>query len=451
MNHIIKRTLPFLVWWPRDVGTYRRDALAGLTVAMVLVPQSLAYAQLAGLPPHYGLYAALVPGVIGALWGSSSHLATGPTATGSLLTAVTLQTAFAGIGSGGYARLAIALALLTGVLQLTLGLIRWSAISRLLPMAVLKGFVNAAALVIIASQLPKLAGIASSASGQGLIADMTSLLASWRGLNIPTLGIGLLAIIILAGMRKLSPRAPAALTAAVLGGLAVFLFGFDDASGGGVAVVGSIDQTLRRPELPEFNWTETTLLLPGALTLAITGSMEVTTISQSIALKSGQRLNLDQEMIGQGLAGIAGGFFGGFPVSGSFSRTALNYAAGAKTALSSVIAGVAVLMIMLFPAHVIRHLPLTVLAGIIIMAVWNLIDLPELFSLWKSRRDDAVSAWVTLLATLYWAPHLDRGIITGILVALSLAGWQRLRTFLSCSTPVSGIQCDPALDKDMLP
>lgn len=543
----LSRFLPFLRWFPYGKQTFHADFLAGVTVALVLIPQSMAYAQLAGLPPYYGLYAAFLPVAVAALWGSSNQLGTGPVAVVSLLTASSLAV-LAAPGSDQFIALAIMLALLVGVVQLLLGVFKLGVIVNFLSHPVIVGFTNAAAIIIALSQISKLFGVPMTRS-EHFVNDIAGVFRQIGDTHLPTLAMGLGAIAIMWGIRKYAPKLPGVLIAVVLTTTLSWLIGFEknssgridqiadaelqalvvkaqqanealdaanhaaaakaaelrtaqkaegetsaravmlaaeaglaqlavkqaeenaneikkslrnirvqravDAEGrtvavyvagrvpqgvtldetkyqirkvakgefklqGGGEVVGKIPEGLPSVSMPAFSWDVFSTLLPSAIVISLVGFMEAISIAKAMAAKTRDRIDPNQELIGQGLANIVGSATQSFPVSGSFSRSAVNLNAGAKTGMSSVITAGLVLVTLLFLTPLLYHLPQAVLAAVIMMAVAGLVNVSAMKHAWHASRHDGVAAVVTFFAVLAFAPHLDNGIIVGGGLALVL-------------------------------
>lgn len=535
---VIRRIFPFLDWFPLSAATLRADTVAGVTVALVLIPQSMAYAQLAGLPPYYGLYAAFLPVAVAALWGSSRQLATGPVAMVSLLTGATLSQ-FAAPGSGQFIAYAIALALMVGVMELAMGLLRLGAIVNFLSHPVIVGFTNAAALIIGLSQLDKLLGVHGTRT-DSFVADTWTVLQQAGGAHLPTLAMGVGALALMLALRRYAPRLPAVLIAVTLATLASWAGGFErsgtaqltdladpeakrlaveytadtvrldalsrriddatqrlrtaerapglvhealairhevevmrvearhledenrlrmralravvfvrepaDAAGharlvpvsasasagteqdrwrirrisgnridiaAGGDVVGAIPPGIPVPRLPELTWETIALLLKTAFIITLVGFMEAISIAKAMATSTRQRIEPNRELVGQGLANIAAGLMQAFPVSGSFSRSAVNLDAGARTGFASVVTAALVLVTLLALTPLLYHLPQAVLAAVIMLAVVNLVNVGAMRHAWQAHRHDGIAAVVTFVATLAFAPHLDAGILIG--------------------------------------
>ncbi|HMS26835.1 MAG TPA: SulP family inorganic anion transporter [Burkholderiaceae bacterium] len=415
----MKRFFPFLRWFPYHLHTFRVDILAGLTVALVLIPQSMAYAQLAGLPAYFGLYAAFLPVAIAAMWGSSNQLGSGPVAVVSLLTASAL-TPLAQTGTETYIALAILLSLTVGLVQLSLGVFKLGVIVNFLSHPVIVGFTNAAALIIAMSQVSKLLGVKMASTGHFML-DFWGVLTQVGNTHLPTLGLGVLAIFTMWALKKWFPKIPGVLVAVALTTTISWATGFMG------SVVGSIPKGLPELRLPQLNWSSISTLLSAALVISLVGFMEAISIAKAVAAKTRQRIDPNQELIGQGLANIVGSFSQSYPVSGSFSRTAVNQGAGAITGMSSVFTALIVLVALLFLTPLLYHLPQAALGAIIIMAVTGLINIHGIKHAWQASRDDGIAAIVTFFATLAFAPHLDTGIIIGTVLALGLYLYRTMR------------------------
>ncbi len=412
---MLARFLPFLRWFPMGAGTLRADLVAGVTVALVLVPQSMAYAQLAGVPAYYGLYAAFLPGIVAALWGSSKQLATGPVAVVSLLTASAL-TPFAQAQSDEFVALAIALALMVGVIQLALGLFRLGLVVNFLSHPVIAGFSTAAALIIGLSQLNKIFGVDMPRS-EHFVRDVWTVLLQVGDTHWPTLAMGVASFAVMLALRTWRPSLTGVLIAVAATTLASWGLGFE-ASGG--KVVGQIPAGLPSFALPAIDLSVVIKLLPSALVISLVGFMEAISIAKAMAVKTKSRIDPSQELIGQGLGNVFGSLTQSFPTSGSFSRSAVNLGADARTGMSSVFAGVVVLVTLLLLTPLLYHLPQAVLAAVIMLAVSGLVNFKAIRHAWTAQRDDGVAAVVTFVATLAFAPHLDTGILVGAGLAIVL-------------------------------
>ena len=407
---MLKKIFPFLKW-PVSRETVRADFIAGLTVALVLIPQSMAYANLAGLPPYIGLYAAFLPAIVGALWGSSNYLQTGPVAMTSLLTASALAT-FGAVGQDEYIRLAGMMAFTVGIIRLVIALGRLTFVVNFLSRPVIEGFVHAGALIIASSQVSKLFGISMPNNGPFFNNLWKYEVLQINHAHIPTLLIGCVSLVLLLVMKKHWPKLPAALTVMILTSLAVYILKLNEAENP-VSVVGAIPSGCPHFTFAVPDWATAWKLLPGAAVITFIGFMEMYSVAMALAAKNKQKLSITQELTGQGLAAAVSAFTGGYPISGSFSRSALNYAAGSKTAMSSVFTGMFVLVFLLFLTKSIYYLPQATLAAIIIDAVFKLLNFKKFAHYFKVSKADGTAGIATFAATMLLAPNLDKGIIFG--------------------------------------
>ncbi|HEX8961517.1 MAG TPA: SulP family inorganic anion transporter [Rhodocyclaceae bacterium] len=398
------------------------DLIAGITVSLVAIPQSLAYAQLAGVPAYYGLYAALIPTVVGALFGSSRQLSTGPVAMTSLLTAASVAP-LAAHGSDTYYAYVILLALLSGVFQIAFGLMRVGVLLNFLSHPVLMGFINAAAMIIGLSQLPTLLGIPARQSEHFLL-DIWQVLANIDTVHELSLAFGVSALAMLFAFRKFAPKAPGVLVTVALLTWVSAKLGYESMGG---RVVGAVPAGLPSLSLPPLDWNASMELLPAAFVIALISFMEAMSSAKVIAIRTRAPWNENKELIGQGLAKVAAAFCHSMPVSGSFSRSALNLASDARTAFSSVVSALCVLLALLFFTSTLHPLPKPVLAAIIMMAVLGLINFGAIRNAWIANRDDGIAAIVTFVATLAFAPNIQNGIVTGIMLSLALLLYRMMR------------------------
>ncbi len=420
-----QRLLPFLDWRQElhRKGSLRGDILAGITVALVLIPQSMAYAQLAGLPAHYGLYSAFLPPIVAAAFGSSLQLATGPVAIVSLMTASALQP-LAAAGSETFIAYAVLLALLVGLLQLSMGLLRLGFLVDLISHPVVLGFTNAGALIIASSQLDSLFGVSVENSEHHHETVRNVLSTALEHTHGPTLLMGLLAFAVILGLMRFAPKVPAVLSAVIITSLLSWAVDFE---GQGGRIVGHVPEGLPTLALPQLDWSVMGHLLGSALTIALIGFMEAISVAKAVAARTRHRVNPDQELIGQGLGNLASGLFSGYPVSGSFSRTAVNLQAGANTGFSSVISGLMVAVTLLWLTPWLYYLPQPTLAALIIVAVLRLIQITPFVIIWRAQRYDFVVAVATFVLTLFLAPYLDKGIMAGVILSLVLFGIRSMR------------------------
>jgi len=549
----IKQLFPFLRWFPMSALSIRADVMAGITVALILVPQSMAYAQLAGLPVVYGLYASFVPVIVASLWGSSSQLHTGPVAMLSLMSAAALIP-FASPGSPSFIELSVMLALMVGVLRLALGLFKLGSIVNLLSSPVIVGFTNAAALIIGLSQLSKIIGVPFPRT-DNYLADLWHVVEQIGTTHWPTLLFALGAYGVIVGLKRTAPKLPGVLIAVLVATALSALIDFErkvsvstsalqhpelvekamafeagkariselttliaeetraiaalekegdvDAVGraaetaadkrvldfelehlkadnnarqitlhsirleaaetpdglrffargavpealdgdgrtwrfagiagdritlaSGGAVVGEIPDGLPALAVPHVEWQLVLALLPAALVMALIGFMEATSISKAIATSTGERIDASKELVGQGLANIAGSFFSSYTVSGSFSRSAVAAKTGAQTGLFAIVSALAVVLVLLFFTPYLYSLPQSVLAVIVMMAVFGLIRVSPLVHAWKADRSGAVIGILTFFATLAMAPAIANGILLGIALTIVVALFKSMR------------------------
>jgi len=538
------------------MDSLKADLLAGLTVALVLIPQSLAYAELAGLPPYYGLYASFLPPLVASLFGSSRQLATGPVAVVSLLTSITLEP-LATAGSQEYIAYAILLALLVGIFQFTLGVLKLGLVVNFISHPVVNGFTNAAALIIASSQLPKIFGVYADKAPHHYETIFRILKAAWHYIHWPTLVVATLAFVIMYGLKRLAPRIPNVIVAVVITTVLSWAFGFEHTSvadisalnstemkpaitgfnravnsiallsqkrsglikdlsnpgqtadalkvletkhalervnvqieqfkvqaatyrealrsflfesvrqnggslrfypegaipektegdgriwrikvgnsllaphrlkmTGGGEVVGKIPRGLPALSMPEIDLDLIMHLLPYAVIISLLGFMEAISVAKAMAAITGQRLDPNRELVGQGLANICGAVAKSYPVSGSFSRSAVNLQSGAISSLSSVFTSLTVVVVLLFFTPFLYHLPQSVLAAIIMMAVVGLVNVRGFIHAWQAQWYDGAISIITFVATLLFAPHLEWGIGVGVILSVFVFLYKSMR------------------------
>jgi SulP family sulfate permease len=554
---MITKFLPFIAWFRGyDMNSLKIDAIAGLTVALVLIPQSMAYAQLAGLPAYFGLYASFLPPMMAALFGSSRQLATGPVAIVSLMTAASLEP-LATAGSEGFIAYAIILALMVGIFQLALGVLKLGLVVNFLSHPVVNGFTNAAAIIIASSQLSKMFGVYVDNAPHHYETIWKVIQAAVHYTHWPTLLMGALAFGIMYGLKTIAPRVPNVLVAVAVTTLISYFTGFEHnqtvdqtaiaspkvqalierfntsamgigelaksrtevgqrlaeakeahdniatidaqrdldvvnvniqnlkamvqeakaelryiifravpqgegrllfypeeeiAAGaetdgrlwhikmgnkalaqdkilmmGGGAVVGAIPRGVPTLSMPKINLGIMAHLFPYAVIISLLGFMEAISIAKAMAAKTGQRLDPNQELIGQGLANIFGAMGKSYPTSGSFSRSAVNLQAGAVSGLSSVFTSLTVVIVLLFFTPLLYNLPQSVLAAVIMMAVIGLVNVSGFVHAWKAKWYDGFISIISFVATLAFAPHLDKGIMIGVVLSLLVFLYKSMR------------------------
>jgi sulfate permease, SulP family len=408
-----RRWFPFLQWPRLDAKLLRNEIVAGITVALVLVPQSVAYAALAGMPLVTGLYAALLPALVGVLWSSSTRLSVGPTALTCLLVAASLN-GLAEPGSSQWVQLGVWLALLSGALQWLLGALRSGWVLNLVSSPVLTGFTQAAGLLIIASQLPALLGLKGPLSSlwQQPVFDTRSL------------AFGLLCLAALLLARRWVPKWPAVMLVVIAAGAVSAWMAFGQQGG---AVIGSLPSGLPSAYWPAWpGWGSLQPLLLPALVIALVSFLETASSARAESQQSGQRWDENQDLIGQGLAKLASAFSGSFPTSASFSRSALNLYAGAASGWATLAMVICVLLVLLFLTPALAHVPRAVLAAVVIVAVMGLVKPSAFVQLWRISRVECATALVTFALTLWFAPRIDWGVLAGVLMGLLHFLYQRL-------------------------
>ena len=420
-TNLLKRLFPFLSWPRIDGKTLSSDLIAGITVSLLAVPQSLAYAQLAGVPAYYGLYAAFIPSIVGVLFGSSGILSTGPVAMTSLLTAASVSQ-ITPPGSSEFETYVILLALISGLFQIALGLARAGVLLNLLSYPVLMGFINAAAIIIALSQLPAMTGIIVPRTDQFLV-DIWRIVTKLDTLHGMSLYFGLASIALLVIFKRFTPRLPGVLMMVAI--LTLLSYETSYAEHGG-AIVGEIPTGVPSISVPAASWSATIALLPAAFVISLISFMEAMSSCKVIAIKTRTRWDENQELIGQGLAKVAAAFCHSMPVSGSFSRSALNLASHAKTGFSSLFAAGFVLLTLMYFTPLLYYLPKPALAAMIVLAVVNLVDFSSMRRAWYAQRDDGIAAVLTFTATLAFAPNIQNGILTGIIFSLGAFIYHRM-------------------------
>ncbi len=411
----INHFFPFLAWPRLTLPLLKGELLAGVTVGLMMIPQAVAYAAVAGMPLVTGIYAALLPALVAALWSSSSRLSVGPTA----LTALMVGSALAGLaqpGSAEWVNLAVWLALLTGLAQMLLGFAHFGWLLNIISAPVLMGFTQAAALLILTSQLPALLGFKGS-----FYEMVTHAWVQLSHLQAPTVHhaaavFGLISLVFLVMAKRFVPRLPAVVIVMLAASLISYLIGFE-ANGG--AVVGALPAGLPSLYVPSMLSAEAFghLLLP-VLVITLVSFIETASSAKVESQQGGQQWNQNQDLIGQGLAKIAAGLSGAFPTSSSFSRSALNLYAGAKTAWANVMGVIVVMLALLFLTPVLHHVPQSVLAAVVVAAIYSLIAPKHVMRLWHVSKMEAFSALATFIVTALSAPRLYWGIITGLLMSL---------------------------------
>jgi SulP family sulfate permease len=410
---VLRRLLPFLNWPRPNSALQRHEAMVGLTIGLVIIPQSVAYAVLAGMPLVTGIYAAMLPGLVAALFGHSVRLSVGPTAMTCLLVSASLS-GVAEPASTDWVNLAVWLALISGAMQLLMGLIRSGWLLDLVNAPVLMAFSQAAALLIMASQLPALLG------SQQTLPDLVHA----PTIDFTALLFGLLSLVALLALRRHNPRFPGVLVIMLIAAVISYALGFE---GQGGAVVGALPRGLPDLSWPTWpGWTVLRELLLPALVITLVSFLETAASAKVDNAQRGTIWNKDQDLIGQGLAKIASGLCGSFPTSGSFSRSALNLFIGARSGWSSVFSALVVLAALLLLLPILHHVPRAVLAAIVVVAVAGLVKPRSFMRVWRISRMEGLIAAATFGLTLAYAPQLYAGVLAGVLISLSYFLYQRM-------------------------
>jgi SulP family sulfate permease len=406
------RLLPAMDWWRRvNRRTLAADLWAGLTGAVIVLPQGVAFAAIAGLPPEYGLYAAMVPVIVAALFGSSHHLVSGPTTAISLVIFANVSH-FADPGTAEYVRLVLTLTLLTGLFQLGLGLARLGAVANFVSHSVVTGFTAGAAILIATSQLGSFLGIDLPRGGT-FLSSWTHTLRHLSEANGYVTGIAAATMLMAWTVRRLKPRLPAMLIALIGASLLCLLVSGPEH---GVLVVGALPSSLPPISLPNFDLTDLRLLTPGALAVAMLGLAEAVSIARAVAVRSQQMIDNSREFVGQGLANVLGSLFSAYASSGSFTRTGLNFESGAKSPLAAVFSAILLSLIVLLVAPLTAYLPVAAMAGVILLVAANLVDTHGIRHIIRTDRNEAGILAVTFLATLF--VQMEFAIFCGVILSL---------------------------------
>lgn len=427
------RLIPALQWLRTyNQHQFQGDLSAGLTVGVMLIPQGMAYAMIAGLPPIYGLYASTLPLIIYALLGTSRQLAVGPVAMVSLLTAAGVAS-LAETNTETYLQLAITLALMVGTIQFLLGVFRLGFLVNFLSHPVVSGFTSAAALIIGFSQLKHLTGIPLPGTQQ-VHEILFSAIKHIREVQMPTLFLGLAGILLILIARRIDKRIPAPLLAVIVGIGAVHVFGLESL---GVQIVGQIPSGLPHFSVLHFDGATVSALLGTAMAISLVSFMESIAVAKAIQSRhKDYTLDANQELIALGTANLGGAFFQSYPVTGGFSRTAVNDQAGAKTGMASMISAVLIILTLLFLTPLFHNLPNAILASVIMVAVFGLIDYREAIHLWKTDRSDFWMLLVTFIATLLLG--IEEGIGIGVILSLGLVIFRTSRPHIATLGRVPG-------------
>jgi SulP family sulfate permease len=411
----LKPFTAFLQWWPlvnRD--TSRIDVMAGLTGALVALPQGVAFATIAGMPPEYGLYAGMIPAIVAALFGSSWHLVSGPTTAASIVLFSVLAP-LAEPGSAEYVKLALTLTFMVGIIQLAMGLARLGTLVNFISHSVVTGFTAGAAILIATNQVKHFTGL-DIPRGSDFATVWGHAFTHLADLKIDIVLTGLVTLLLGVAVKRWLPRLPYMIVA-MLGG-SVFGYFVARASGVPLPAVGALPATLPPLSTPSFDLEQVRLLASGVIAVTLLALTEAVSIARALAARSGQHVDGNQEFVGQGLSNIAGAFFSSYVATGSFNRSGVNYAAGAKTPLAAIMAGVFLIVLVLLVAPWAQYLPNAAMAGILFMVAWGLIDFDEIFHTLKSSRQESAILLATFACTLLLT--LEEAIIVGVLMSLAI-------------------------------
>ena len=410
----LRRLFPFLRWW-NFIGwdTLRSDLLAGLTGAVIVLPQGVAFAMIAGLPPEYGLYTAIITPIVAALFGSSLHLISGPTTAISIVVFSSISS-LAQPGSEEYIRLVLTLTFMAGVYQLAFGLARLGTLVNFVSHSVVVGFTTGAAILIATSQLKHVLGLRLP-DNHDFVVVWYHLFRMMDQINFYVLAVAVVTLLSAVFFRATMPRWPGMLFAMILGSVLCFLI---SGSQHGISLVGQMPARLPPLSLPDFTFETIRDLAPKAMAVALLGLIEALSIGRSIAAKSHQSIDGNQEFIGQGLSNIVGSFFSSYAGSGSFTRSGINYQAGAITPLSAVFSAMLLALLLLLIAPLTAYLPIAAMGGIILMVAYHLIDVHHIRTIIRTSREETAVLLVTFLATLFL--DLEFAIYAGVFLSLVL-------------------------------
>jgi len=426
----------------------RKDAIAGLIGAIIVLPQGVAFATIAGLPPQYGIFAAIVPAIIAGLWGSSHHLVSGPTTAISLVIFATVSP-MAEPGSQEYISLILTISLLVGVIQLLMGWLKFGRLLNFISHTVVVGFTAGAAILIGSSQIKNFFGV-KIPQGSSFYETLEVFFTSLDKINPYILAVSALTLIIGIILKKKFPKLPYMIPAMLIGSLFGYYltnkFGFDTTA---IKTVGALPSILPPFSFSMIKFSSIKELASPALAVTILALVEAVAISKAIALKSGQQINGNQEIIGQGMSNIVGSMFSAYPASGSFNRTGLNYESGAKTQFSSVFSAIFLSIIILFVAPLAAFLPNAVMAAILFLVAWGLIDFHHIFNIIKANKSEASLLLITFLSTLFI--ELEFAIFIGVLISIAIYLRNTAKPHVSCYVPDSNHPRRRMVASDELP
>ena len=415
-NPALRRIFPFLSWWPLvDRASLRVDLLAGLIGAAVVLPQGVAFATLAGMPPEYGLYCAMVPTIVAALWGSSLHAVSGPTNAVSLVVFATVSS-LAEPGSAQYIHLVLTLSFMSGLMMLALGIMRLGTLVNFISHTVVVGFTAGAAVLIFGAQLRNFFGVAIP-RGMSFLRTLEAFVLQISSIQPYVLLVAVVTLVTGILARRFLKQVPYMIAAMLVGG--VLAFALNQSLGAdhtGISTLGALPGALPPLSHPSWELEHLRKLLAIAVAVTVLGLTEAVSIGRAIALKSGQRLDGNQEFIGQGLSNIVASFFSGYPATCSFNRSGLNYEAGARTPLSAVFSSLFLVVILIFVAPLMAYLPIASMAAILFLVAWGLVDFRSIRTIVRSSRPETAVLALTLAATLLL--ELEFAILVGVTLSL---------------------------------
>jgi SulP family sulfate permease len=428
----VYRLLPFLRWWPSvNARTTRDDAMAGLTGALIVLPQGVAFATIAGMPPEYGLYAAMMPAIIAALFGSSWHLVSGPTTAISIAVFASVSP-FAHPGSPEFISMVLTLTFMTGVFQLVLGLARMGVLVNFISHTVVIGFTAGAAMLIAGSQIKNFFGLGIP-RGTPFFEILSLFVQHIQDVNPYVTAVSVITLASGILVKRFVPKFPYMIAAMLVGSFAaLFLNARYSVDVTHIKTVGALPAGLPPLSAPDFSFASLHQMLFPSLIITMLALTEAVSISRAVATKSGQHIDGNQEFVGQGLSNVIGSFFSSYASSGSFNRSGVNYAAGARTPLAAVFASVFLLIILLLVAPLAAYLPDAAMAGILFLVAWSLIDFHHISLLPKISPQETIVLWVTLIGTLV---DLEKGIFFGIALSLVFYLYRTSRPTLEAVLP----------------
>ncbi|CAA6806683.1 MAG: Sulfate permease [uncultured Campylobacterales bacterium] len=412
------RLFPFLRWANpfKNKKIFTADIIAGITVALVLIPQSMAYAQIAGLPPHIGLYSSFLPVVVASLWGSSSQLSTGPVALVSIMSvAVIGQLGLATVEE--FILYSSVLAIMIGIIKIVVGALHMGALVDFISKPVIVGFTNAAAIIIGSTQIDKFFGFSNVEKQEYHFQKLINIFSMIPDTHLITLLMTLFSFFLYLCIKYFFPKMPTILIVVTICTIVSYFTKYSMLGGD---IIGAVPSGLPSFSIPVFRWEVVQELMLSSFVIALLGFVEVVSIGKTIAIKTRQQVSANQEFIGQGISNIVSGLFQGYSVSGSFSRSALNFASGAVTGFSSIVTAIFIGVALLYLTPMFYHIPTATLGVIILMIVVNLISFKPLLRAWRFSKNESIIGFAVFFLTLFSAPHIENGILIGMFCSIGL-------------------------------